>query len=432
MSGGGGFTSNPKDRPPTFEYRKKGARGKKTSPLRKKERKLSSSSSSSSSLFICARKNIRARKDKTNDSSDQRADFNKHPFLLWIQLQNRYQEILTDPSYAGQFVLFTCPHIGNVGINQLDMESTKVHMGATLVRHHALNVSNYRSTQTLDSYLKEQGVIGISDIDTRAITVRLREKGSLNGVVTTDMSISDDDLLKMSKGYDIVGKDLIGEVCVKAPYKWVDPTEGEWEFAEKAKNNKDKFNVVCFDFGIKNNIMRRLASFGCELTVVPANYSAEDVMKLNPDGILFSNGPGDPSAAPYAVENCKKLLGKVPVFGICMGHQVLGQAFGGKTFKMKFGHHGGNHPVRNEFTQSVEISAQNHNFAVDLNSLPKEVKVSHLNLNDGTCAGMVWEEKMAMTIQYHPEASPGPHDSDNCFAQFVDMIRANKGMAVSR
>ena len=241
-----------------------------------------------------------------------------------------------------------------------------------------------------------------------------------------------DELLKMSKGYDIVGKDLIGEVCVKEPYKWVDPTASEWEFAEKAKSNKDKFNVVCFDFGIKNNIMRRLASFGCDLTVVPANYSAEDVMKLNPDGILFSNGPGDPSAAPYAVENCKKLLGKVPVFGICMGHQVLGQAFGGKTFKMKFGHHGGNHPVRNEFTQAVEISAQNHNFAVDLNSLPKEVKVSHLNLNDGTCAGMVWEEKMAMTIQYHPEASPGPHDSDNCFAQFVDMIRANKGMAVSR
>lgn len=349
-----------------------------------------------------------------------------------INNNNRYQEILTDPSYAGQFVLFTCPHIGNVGINPLDMESTKVHMGATLVRHEALNVSNYRSTQTLDSYLKEQGVIGISDIDTRAITVRLREKGSLNGVVTTDMSISDDELLKMSKGYDIVGKDLIGEVCVKEPYKWVDPTASEWEFAEKAKSNKDKFNVVCFDFGIKNNIMRRLASFGCDLTIVPANYSAEDVMKLNPDGILFSNGPGDPSAAPYAVENCKKLLGKVPVFGICMGHQVLGQAFGGKTFKMKFGHHGGNHPVRNEFTQAVEISAQNHNFAVDLNSLPKEVKVSHLNLNDGTCAGMVWEEKMAMTIQYHPEASPGPHDSDNCFAQFVDMIRANKGMAVSR
>ena len=263
--------------------------------------------------------------------------------------------------------------------------------------------------------------------------MRLRDKGSLNGVVTTDMSISNDALVKMAKAYNIVGKDLIGEVCVKKPYKWVDPTEDEWEFAEKAKNHKDKFNVVCFDFGIKNNIMRRLSSFGCELTVVPANYSAEDVMKLNPDGILFSNGPGDPSAAPYAVENCKKLLGKVPVFGICMGHQVLGQAFGGKTFKMKFGHHGGNHPLRNEFTQAVEISAQNHNFAVDLATLPKEVKVSHLNLNDGTCAGMVWEEKMAMTIQYHPEASPGPHDSDNCFAQFVDMIRANKGMvAVSR
>jgi len=335
-----------------------------------------------------------------------------------------YQEILTDPSYAGQFVLFTCPHIGNVGINLEDMESKQAHMGGMLVRQEALNVSNYRSAMTLDAYLKEQGVIGISDIDTREITRRLRETGCLNGVLTTDMSVSDADLVAKAKGYDIVGKDLISEVTCSEPYEWKDTT-GEWEFSAEAKANKEKFNVVVYDFGVKHNILRRLASFGCKLTVVPASYPADKVMAMNPDGILFSNGPGDPSAVPYAVENAKALLGKLPVFGICMGHQVLGQAFGGKTFKLKFGHHGGNHPVRGP-SGAVEISSQNHNFAVDPKTLPSGVQVSHINLNDGTCAGMVWPEMKAMTIQYHPEASPGPHDSDVCFADFVNMMKAGK------
>mmetsp|Transcript_6398 Transcript_6398/g.23151 ORF Transcript_6398/g.23151 Transcript_6398/m.23151 type:complete len:417 (-) Transcript_6398:96-1346(-) len=335
-----------------------------------------------------------------------------------------YQEILTDPSYAGQFVLFTCPHIGNVGINLEDMESKQVHLGGILVRQEALNVSNYRSAMTLDAYLKEQGVIGISDIDTREITRRLRETGCLNGVLTTDMSVSDADLVAKAKGYDIVGKDLISEVTCSEPYEWKDTT-GEWEFSAEAKANKEKFNVVVYDFGVKHNILRRLASFGCKLTIVPASYPADKVMAMNPDGILFSNGPGDPSAVPYAVENAKALLGKLPVFGICMGHQVLGQAFGGKTFKLKFGHHGGNHPVRGP-SGAVEISSQNHNFAVDPKTLPSGVQVSHINLNDGTCAGMVWPEMKAMTIQYHPEASPGPHDSDVCFADFVNMMKAGK------
>ena len=335
-----------------------------------------------------------------------------------------YQEILTDPSYHGQMVCFTQPHIGNVGINEGDMESKQVHMGAMLVRNLSLNVSNYRSVKDLGTYLEEQGVIGITDIDTREITRRLRETGCLNGVLTTDASLSDAELVAKAKAYNIVGKDLISEVTSKEPYEWKETT-AEWEFSNEAKANKDSFNVVVYDFGVKHNILRRLASFGCKLTIVPASYPADKVMAMNPDGILFSNGPGDPSAVPYAVENAKQILGKLPVFGICMGHQVLGQAFGGSTFKLKFGHHGGNHPVRGP-DGAVEISSQNHNFAVDPKSLPAGVQVSHVNLNDGTCAGMVWPEQRAMTIQYHPEASPGPHDSDRCFADFVQMMRESK------
>ncbi|CAG9460623.1 unnamed protein product [Pedinophyceae sp. YPF-701] len=339
-----------------------------------------------------------------------------------------YQEIMTDPSYAGQFVCFTHPHIGNVGINEDDEESTKCHLGGVIVRDNSPIVSNYRATKSLPEYLEEQGVLGIADVDTRALTRVVRNYGCLNGVITTDLSKSDEELVAMAKEFDIVGKDLIATVTTDKVYDWNNGTIEEWEFspaAAKARED-DQLHIVAYDFGIKRNILRRLASYNCRITVVPASFKADDVLAMNPDGIFFSNGPGDPSAVPYAVEECAKLLGKKPAFGICMGHQVMGQAMGGKTFKLKFGHHGGNHPIRNEMGKTIEISAQNHNFAVDPETLPADVKVTHVNLNDGTCAGMFCEAKQAVSIQYHPEASPGPHDSDVCFDLFVKMVRDAK------
>jgi len=285
---------------------------------------------------------------------------------------------------------------------------------------------------TLDAYLKEQKVMGIANVDTRAITRRLRVTGCLNGVITTDKSKSDEQLIEMTKSWTIVGQDLIKDVTCTEPYEWKDPTGEEWEFGvdTKSASNGKPFSVVAYDFGIKHNILRRLASFGCKITVVPADYPAEKVLAMNPDGVFFSNGPGDPSAVPYAVDNARAILGKKPVFGICMGHQVLGQALGAKTFKLPFGHHGGNHPIRFNSTGRIEISAQNHNFAVDPDTLPADVDVSHINLNDGTCAGLLAPSMQVMTIQYHPEASPGPHDADICFQQYVDMM-ASARKAVS-
>lgn len=338
---------------------------------------------------------------------------------------------MTDPSYKGQFVAFTYPHIGNVGINPEDMESSKCHLGAVIVRDLSMKVSNYRSVKTLDQYLKEQKVMGIANVDTRAITRRLRATGCLNGVITTDSSIPDAELVAMTKAWTIVGKDLIKEVTCSEPYEWKDPTDNEWEFNTLVKNGVEPYSIVAYDFGIKHNILRRLASFGCKITVVPADYPAEKVLEMNPDGVFFSNGPGDPSAVPYAVDNAKKILGKKPVFGICMGHQVLGQAFGASTFKLKFGHHGGNHPIRFDPTGRIEISAQNHNFAVDPATLPAGVEVTHVNLNDGTCAGMVYPSMKAMSIQYHPEASPGPHDADVCFEQYIEMLKAERQAKVA-
>ncbi|KAH1125993.1 hypothetical protein GLYMA_06G150000v4 [Glycine max] len=320
-----------------------------------------------------------------------------------------YQEILTDPSYAGQFVLMTNPHIGNTGINFDDEESIQCFLAGLVIRSLSISTSNWRCKKDLGDYLAERNIMGIYDVDTRAITRRLRQDGSLIGVLTTDNSRTDEELLHMSKSWDIVGKDLISGVSCKTPHEWVDKTKQQWEFS---KVPGETFHVVAYDFGIKHNILRRLASYGCKITVVPCTWPASETLKMKPNGVIFSNGPGDPSAVPYAIETVKNIIGKVPVFGICMGHQLLGQALGGKTFKMKFGHHGGNHPVRNLRSGHVEISAQNHNYAVDPATLPEGVEVTHINLNDGSCAGLAFPAQQLMSLQYHPEASPGPHDSD--------------------
>ncbi|XP_062015084.1 carbamoyl-phosphate synthase small chain, chloroplastic-like [Rosa rugosa] len=336
-----------------------------------------------------------------------------------------YQEIITDPSYAGQFVLMTNPQIGNTGVNFDDEESRQCFLGGLVIRSLSISTSNYRCAETLGDYLAKRNIMGIYDVDTRAITRRLRQDGSLIGVLSTEETKTDEELLEMSRSWDIVGVDLISGVSCKTPHEWVDKTNSEWEFMSNRKDG-EAFRVVAYDFGIKSNILRRLASYGCKITVVPSTWPASETLKLKPDGVLFSNGPGDPSAVPYAVETVKQILGKVPVFGICMGHQLLGLALGGTTFKMKFGHHGGNHPVRNLRTGDVEISAQNHNYAVDPKSLPDGVEVTHVNLNDGSCAGLAYPARNIMSIQYHPEASPGPHDSDYAFREFIELMKKVK------
>ncbi|KAM3703873.1 hypothetical protein ACB094_04G134200 [Castanea mollissima] len=336
-----------------------------------------------------------------------------------------YQEILTDPSYAGQFVLMTNPHIGNTGVNFDDEESMQCFLGGLVIRSLSISTSNWRCTETLGDYLAERNIMGIYDVDTRAITRRLRQDGSLIGVLSTEESKTDEELLELSHSWDIVGVDLISGVSCKTPYEWTDNTKSQWDFNTNGRDG-NTFHVVAYDFGIKHNILRRLSSYGCKITVVPSTWPASETLKIKADGVLFSNGPGDPSAVPYAVETVKEILGKVPVFGICMGHQLLGQALGGTTFKMKFGHHGGNHPVRNLRSGHVEISAQNHNYAVDPASLPEGVEVTHVNLNDGSCAGLAYPAQDIMSLQYHPEASPGPHDSDNAFQEFIELMKRAK------
>ncbi|PIA54285.1 hypothetical protein AQUCO_00900674v1 [Aquilegia coerulea] len=336
-----------------------------------------------------------------------------------------YQEIITDPSYAGQFVLMTCPQIGNTGINFDDEESKQCYLRGVIIRSLTISTSNWRAAGKLSDYLAENNTMGIYDVDTRAITRRLRQDGSLKGVLSTESSKKDEELVQMARTFNIIGVDSITDVSCTAPYEWVDKTASEWEFNNKGSDDKS-FRVVAYDFGIKHNILRRLASCGCKITVVPSTWPASETLKMKPDGVLFSNGPGDPSAVPYAVETVKEMLGKVPVFGICMGHQLLGQALGGKTFKMKFGHHGGNHPVRNLRNGRVEISAQNHNYAVDPVSLPEGIEVTHVNLNDGSCAGLAFPALSVMSLQYHPEASPGPHDSDLVFREFIHLMEKGK------
>ncbi|GIK66368.1 MAG: carbamoyl-phosphate synthase small chain [Chloroflexota bacterium] len=338
-----------------------------------------------------------------------------------------YQEILTDPSYAGQMVVMTATQIGNTGINLEDDESQRIFLNGFIIRELSPVISNWRATKTLDTWLAEQGVIGISEIDTRALTRRLRDNGSQKGVLSTEAHFSNDNLVAQARAWSgLDGIDLVQAVSCDEPYHWTDATDDVWEFKSSSTPSTEKLHVVAYDFGLKRNILRRLAANGCQVTVVPAKTTAAETLALKPDGVLLSNGPGDPSALPYAVEATQQLLGKVPVFGICLGHQILGQALGGKTYRLKFGHHGGNQPVRYTPTGRVEISAHNHNFAVDPASLPAEVEITHLNLNDGCCEGLRHTSLPALSIQYHPEAAPGPHDADPLFDEFVQLMHTHK------
>jgi carbamoyl-phosphate synthase small subunit len=334
-----------------------------------------------------------------------------------------YQEILTDPSYAGQIVTMTYPMIGNTGINREDVESRKPFLEAFVVRRLSPIASNWRAAESLEEYLVANRIPMISDIDTRALVRHIRLQGSMRGIV----SLVDHDekslLRKVKDSPQMVGWDLASRVSVQKSYSGTKEPLTFVEFSRLAGTKPGDFHVVAYDFGIKTNILRDLVHCGARVTVVPSTTSAEDVLNLKPDGIFLSNGPGDPEAVDYAIRNVRELLGKKPIFGICLGHQIMGLAFGGRTFKLKFGHHGGNQPVFNAELNKVEITAQNHGFAVDPDSLPKEIRITHINLNDNTVEGMEHRTLPAFCVQYHPEASPGPHDSYYLFEKFFKMMK---------
>jgi carbamoyl-phosphate synthase small subunit len=348
-----------------------------------------------------------------------------------------YQEILTDPSYEGQLVAMTYPEIGNVGVNPEDVESGRPFMKGFIVKNYTCQPSNWRAAEPLHEYMKQHGVVGIQGIDTRALVRHLRDHGSQEGIISTLSDNPDDLVAKAKASPGLVGIDLVRNVTCATPYDW---DEGMWQLVdgyhrraaqtEDTKKRRSKtgsfsapaFSVVAYDYGIKYNILRNLAESGCRVRVVPAATPAEDVLALHPDGVFLSNGPGDPDAVPYAKENVRKLIGKKPIFGICLGHQIMGLALGGKTYKLKFGHHGGNQPVMDLTTRKVEITAQNHGFAVDADSLQGVADLTHVNLNDNTVEGLAHRELPIFSVQYHPESSPGPHDANYLFKRFTDLM----------
>jgi carbamoyl-phosphate synthase small subunit len=337
-----------------------------------------------------------------------------------------YQEILTDPSYRGQIVAMTYPMIGNYGVNEEDVESRRPWVNGFIVKEASAVASNFRAGASLDHYLERHGIVGIQDIDTRALTRHLRDHGAQDGIVS---SVETDPRRLVDRARalpGLIGRDLVAEVTTEAPYTW---SEGAWQLARGyVAPPAPRFNVVAYDCGIKFNILRQLRATGCDVTVVPASTTSAEVLTRKPSGVFLSNGPGDPEGVPYLIESVRGLLGRVPIFGICLGHQILGLAAGGRTYKLPFGHHGANHPVKDLSTGRVEITAQNHGFAVD----PESVSTlgwepTHLNLNDGTCEGLRHREWPVFSVQYHPEASPGPHDANYLFHRFTDLMSRKGG-----
>ncbi len=340
-----------------------------------------------------------------------------------------YQEILTDPSYCQQIITLTYPHIGNYGITSEDEECDSIWAAGLVIRDLPLAASNFRSEKALDEYLRERNVVGISDIDTRRLTRILREKGSLKGCVMAGDNLNEDDqarAIELAKGFGgLKGLDLAKVVTTKANYPW---KEGSWQLGKGHEEVTDtKFKVVAYDYGVKRNILRMLADRGCDLTVVPATTPASDVLAMKPDGIFLSNGPGDPEPCDYAIAAIQEILEtEIPVFGICLGHQLLALASGAKTEKMGHGHHGGNHPVQNLDDKTVLITAQNHGFAVSEDGMPANLRVTHKSLFDGTTQGIERTDKPAFSFQGHPEASPGPHDAAPLFDHFIELMTARK------
>lgn len=340
-----------------------------------------------------------------------------------------YQEVLTDPSYSGQMVTMTYPLIGNYGVNPVDVESDRIHVAAFIVKEYQPFPSNFRSTSPLSDYLEDQGIVGVEGLDTRAITRHIRNTGAMRAYVSTQ-DLDPDSLVKKARAIpSMAGLDLASSVSTEVPYRWANdlpiPIETEnMPLDDKVwQANPERLSVVAFDYGIKYNIIRSLVRKGAEVVVVPAVTDADTVRAMKPDGIFLSNGPGDPEPVTYAVETIKQLLGYRPVFGICLGHQLLGLALEGRTYKLKFGHRGANQPVKNLLTGKVEITSQNHGFAVDVESIRNpDIEVTHINLNDNTLEGFRHKKEPILAVQYHPEASPGPHDAGYLFDEFVKMM----------
>ena len=334
-----------------------------------------------------------------------------------------YQEILTDPSYRGQIVAMTCPEIGNVGTNPLDRESHGAAAEGFVVRELSRISSNWRANQALHQYLREHDIPGIAEIDTRALTRHIRTGGALKGVLSSVDRNPESLIRKARAAPGLEEQDLVSQVTCAAPYGWSLPRDPRWATADCGGFNPTatRLRCVAYDFGAKHNIFRLLWEHGFDVTVVPATLPSQDVLSLQPDAVFLSNGPGDPAAATYAIEAVRGLVGRVPIFGICLGHQIAALAMGARTFKLKFGHRGANHPVKDLRSGTVAVTSQNHGYAVDSDSLPSGVEITHINLNDGTCEGFLHAEAKLLAVQYHPESSPGPHDSFNLFRDFLSM-----------